>query len=68
MAQSRRGVVQVTCRGNARADSFADEMADQTAAIPEQTVLPLARLAGRGLRFRYLKLTGRPARPQALSL
>lgn len=34
----------------------------------EKISLPLARLAGRGLRFRYLRLTGRPARPQALSL
>jgi len=68
MAQPRRAVDKVSSGGNARTDSFADEMADQTAAMSEQTALPLARLAGRGLRFRYLKLTGRPARPQALSL
>lgn len=43
-------------------------MADQASEAAATISLPLARLAGRGLRFRYLKLTGRPALPQALSL
>jgi MoaA/NifB/PqqE/SkfB family radical SAM enzyme len=34
----------------------------------EKTSLPLAHLVGRGLCFRYLQLTGRPGRIQALSL
>ena len=43
-------------------------MSGQAPAAAEQSSLPLTRLVGRGLRFRYLRLTGRPARPQALSL
>ena len=43
-------------------------MAEQASEAAETNTLPLARLAGRGLRYRYLKLTGRPALPQALSL
>jgi MoaA/NifB/PqqE/SkfB family radical SAM enzyme len=38
--------------------------APSTAKVP----FPLGRLIGRGLHFRYLKVTGGPASPQALSI
>jgi MoaA/NifB/PqqE/SkfB family radical SAM enzyme len=43
-------------------------MPDRSPRIPDKPSLLLARLVGRGLRFRYLRLTGHPALPQALSL
>lgn len=43
-------------------------MSEHATAAADKTPLSLVRLAGRGLRFRYLRLTGQPALPQALSL
>jgi len=43
-------------------------MPTESAGSAGRRPLPLGRLAWRGLRFRWLKLTGAAARPQALSL